>query len=162
VGLNLAAGRPAFAVAEERAYVRGIGSQYIDSIEIGNEPDLYSSFAWYKWPNGHMLFPRPRTYGVRSFLRDFSRWRSALGPIPVSGPPLAELAWGRQLGPFINAEPRVNEITMHRYALRGCVTDKASPIYPSVPNLLGDASAVGLAKGIAPFVLVAHAHKLPF
>jgi hypothetical protein len=51
---------------------------------------------------------------------------------------------------------------MHRYALRGCVTDRASPIYASVPNLLGDASSVGLAKAVAPFVLVAHAHKLPF
>jgi hypothetical protein len=162
LGVNLAAGRPAIAVAEEQAFLRGIGRQYIDSIEIGNEPDLYGNFAWYKGPDGHVLFPRSRTYSVNGFLHDFSRWRSALGPVPLSGPALAELAWGQRLGAFIDAEPRVNAITMHRYPLRGCVKDKASPIYASVPNLLQDAASVGIAQSVAPFVQIAHAHGLPF
>jgi hypothetical protein len=162
LGVNLAAGRPAIAVAEEQAFLRGIGRQYIDSIEIGNEPDLYSTQAWYKGPDGHVLFPRDRTYGVFSFFHDFNRWRSALGPVPLTGPALAELAWGQQLDSFIHGEPAVNEITMHRYPLRGCVTDKTSPIYASIPNLLGDASSVGLAQDVGPFAQVAHAHGLPF
>jgi hypothetical protein len=162
LGVNLAAGRPALAVAEEQAYLRGIGRQYIQSIEIGNEPDLYSTQAWYKGPDGQVLFPRSRTYGVDGFMHDFERWRSALGPVPLTGPALAELAWGQRLDAFINGEPRVNEITMHRYPLRGCVTDKSSPIYASIPNLLGDASSFGLAQNVAPFVQIAHAHGLPF
>lgn len=162
LGVNLAAGRPAFAVAEERAYLRGIGRQYIQSIEIGNEPDLYSNQAWFKGPDGQVLFPRPRTYGVWSFFHDFARWRSALGPVPLTGPALAELSWGNQLTSFIDEEPHVNVITMHRYPLRGCVTDTSSPIYASVPNLLTDASSAGIAQDIQPFVQLAHAHGLPF
>src|SRR5580698_1061739 len=44
LGINLAAGRPAIAAAEGRAFMSGIGSKYIQAFEIGNEPDLYGAF----------------------------------------------------------------------------------------------------------------------
>ena len=43
-GINLAADRPGLAGSEARALVQGIGRRYIDSLEIGNEPDVYSVF----------------------------------------------------------------------------------------------------------------------
>ncbi len=48
LGVNLAAGRPAIAAAEARAFLQGIGRSRIQALEIGNEPDLYSMFAWYR------------------------------------------------------------------------------------------------------------------
>lgn len=162
IGVNLAAGRPAIAAAEEHAFLGGIGRRYIEAFEIGNEPDLYSTFAWYKAPDGQVLFPRGPTYDLADFTDDFSRWSSALGPMPVAGPTLAELSWASQLDDFIAAEPQLRVVTMHRYPLRGCITDKNNPSFASVPNLLQDSAAAGLAQNIAPFVQVAHAHDLPF
>src|SRR6202000_3222612 len=52
LGINLAAGRPAIAVAEGRAFLEGIGRRYIDAFEIGNEPDLYPVFPWSQDPRG--------------------------------------------------------------------------------------------------------------
>src|SRR5690349_15699566 len=37
MGVNLAGGRPAIAAAEARAILSGIGRQYLDGFEIGNE-----------------------------------------------------------------------------------------------------------------------------
>jgi hypothetical protein len=54
LGVNLAAGRPAIAAAEGRAYLSGIGAKYIDALEIGNEPNLYPVFSWYKDRNGNV------------------------------------------------------------------------------------------------------------
>ena len=42
MGVNLAGGRPAIAAAEARAFLRGIGTRYLQAFEIGNEPDLYN------------------------------------------------------------------------------------------------------------------------
>jgi hypothetical protein len=162
VGVNLAAGRPAIATAEEQAYLRGIGRKYIEAFEIGNEPDLYGNFAWYKGPDGQVLFPRGRTYGLTAFTHDFNRWRAALGDVPLAGPALAELAWAAQLDTFINEEPGLQIVTMHRYPLRGCVTDPSSPIFASISNLLADSSSSGVAQSIASFVTAAHDHNLPF
>ena len=44
LGINLAAGHPAIATAKGRAFMQSIGRRYIDALEIGNEPDLYSVF----------------------------------------------------------------------------------------------------------------------
>jgi hypothetical protein len=53
-------------------------------------------------------------------------------------------------------------VTFHRYPLRGCVADPASPSYASIPNLLTDQSSFGLAQQLAPYVSTAHAHGIPF
>ena len=37
-----------------------------------------------------------------------------------------------------------------------------SPSFPTISNLLADSSSAGLANALAPFVAVAHRHKLPF
>ena len=53
-------------------------------------------------------------------------------------------------------------VTYHRYPLRACVTDAASPGFPSIPNLLADGASAGLAAPMAPFINVTHRHNLPF
>jgi hypothetical protein len=161
IGVNLAAGRPAFAAAEARAYLTGIGRRYIEAMEIGNEPDLYNQFAWYRAPDGKVFTARPKGYSFDLFATQFAHWRAALPSVPVAGPALAELTWLGDLSQFAAATPGLGLVTVHRYPLRGCIHDPTSPLYASIPNLLADSSSAGLAADVAPYVASVHAYGLP-
>jgi Glycosyl hydrolase family 79 C-terminal beta domain len=162
LGVNLAAGRPAFAAAEGRAFVQGIGRKYIDAIEIGNEPDVYNEFVWYADRRGHVYFARPPDWDLTRFISQFSSWRSALPSTPLAGPAFAELSWLGGLDRFISAEPGLAIITLHRYPLHGCDTNPNSPSYASTTNMLSDAAAAGIAQQVAPYVTMAHQQSLQF
>jgi hypothetical protein len=160
LGINLAAGSPALAAAEGRALLQGIGRSSIQAFEIGNEPDVYNMFPWYRGRKGRVFFARPRDYGFTAFESEFSHWRAALPSVPLAGPAIAELTWLNGLDQFLNAEPTLSTLTVHRYALRGCLTDTSSPFYPSAANLLADRSSAGLAQQVEPWAFVAHAHGI--
>ena len=162
LGINLAAGRPAIAAAEGRAYMSKIGRRYIDALEIGNEPNLYSVFSWYKDRRGHVYRSRKRSYKLANYIQQFKQWSKALPNLPLAGPAASNPKWMGQLGTFVKAAPRLKLVTYHRYPLRGCTTDPEDPTYPSIPNLLADSSSAGLAAGLKPFVKVAARHHLPF
>ena len=66
------------------------------------------------------------------------------------------------LGSFLSAGRRLAVVTFHRYPLRACEGDPTLADFASVPNLLSDAAAAGMAAQVAPFVAVAHADGLPF
>jgi hypothetical protein len=160
IGVNLAAGRPAFAAAEARAFLTGIGRRYIEAMEIGNEPDLYNQFAWYRAPDGKVFTARPKSYSFDQFATQFAHWQEALPAVPVAGPALAELTWLGDLGRFAAAAPGLSLVTVHRYPLRGCIHDPTSPLYASIPNMLADTSSAGLAADVAPYVGSVHARGL--
>ncbi|MBV8955639.1 MAG: hypothetical protein JO153_14845 [Solirubrobacterales bacterium] len=162
LGVNLAAGRPALAVAEARALLAGIGRRNIDAFEIGNEPDLYNVFAWSRDRLGRVVFSRPASYNVLALAIDYVRWRAALPSAPLAGPSFASLSWTSALGSFIASQPRLSLVTFHRYPLRACLSDTTSPLYASIPNLLSDQASHGLAMQLSASVAVAHAHGLPF
>ncbi len=161
-GINLAADRPSLAAAEARALVQGIGRKYIDSIEIGNEPDVYTMFPWYYGRQGLSIYARPRDYTASVFTRDFSRWGGLLPNLPLAGPAYAQLTWLDTLGQFIASEPRLNVVTVHRYPLRACVTDPITPGFPTIPALLSDNSSWAMAQSLAPYAQVAHNAGRPF
>jgi hypothetical protein len=161
-GINLAADRPALAGSEARALVQGIGRRYIDSLEIGNEPDVYSVFPWFSGRKGLSYYARPRDYDVSLYVNDFSRWAGMMPGLPLAGPAFAELTWLSGLSQFIGSEPRLNEVTVHRYPLRACVTDPIAPGFPTIPALLSDNSSYAMAQSLAPYVTVAHDAGRPF
>jgi hypothetical protein len=162
LGINLAAGRPAIAAAEGRALLEGIGRRYIQALEIGNEPDLFSVFPWYRDRRGHVYRSRNRGYDLAAYTKQFTQWGQALPNLPLAGPATSGPAWMGGLSHFISAEPRLKLVTYHRYPLRACVSDPSSPTYASIPNLLADSSSSGLAKPVAAYAAVAHRHGLPF
>ena len=162
LGVNLAAGRPAIAAAEGRALLAGIGRKYIDALEIGNEPDLYNAFAWYRDRRGHAYRARTRNYNLAAYTKQFTQWSRVLPNVALAGPVTSGPSWMGSLGRFISSERRLGLVTYHRYPLRACIKDRTSPGYPTIPNLLADSSSRGLAAGLVAFVRVAHQHKLPF
>jgi hypothetical protein len=162
LGINLAAGRPGIATAEGRAFLEGIGRKYIDDFEIGNEPDLYTVFPWYKDRRGHIYRARGRGYNLAAYTKQFVQWARSLPNVPLAGPAVSGPGWLGKLGSFIGAAPRLGMVTYHRYPLRACVTNPTSAGFPSIPNLLADSSSAGLAAPMSPFIALTHRHHLPF
>jgi hypothetical protein len=161
LGIDLAAGRPAIAAAEGRAFLSGIGRRYIDDLEIGNEPDLYRVFPWYRDRRGRVFRRRSSKYDLAAYTKQFTQWARALPNLPLAGPSVSGPDWMRGLNGFIKAQPRLKLVTYHRYPLRNCTTDPSDPTFASIPNLLADSSSAGLAAPLSPFVRTAAAHRLP-
>jgi hypothetical protein len=162
MGVNLAGGRPGIAAAEARALLAGVGRKSIRAFEIGNEPDVYGLFPWYRDRSGRVFFARGHRYSISRFIKQFSQWRAALPSMPVTGPAFAELNWLSGLPRFIASEPGMKLLTIHRYPLRACLTDPNAPGYPTIPALLSDSSSSGVAQAVAPYVTVAHKRGLTF
>jgi Glycosyl hydrolase family 79 C-terminal beta domain len=162
LGLNLAAGRPSFAAAEARAFLQGIGRRYISAFEIGNEPDLYPVFPWFRDRRGHLARARGRHYDLNSLIGDYKRFRAALPSVPVAGPALSGPSWMGRLGHFLSTQRGLSVATYHRYPLRACTTDPNAPSFPTIPALLADSASAGLAKPLAGYASVAHAHHVKF
>jgi hypothetical protein len=162
LGINLEAGRPAIAAAEGRALLQGIGRRYIDALEIGNEPDLYAGFIWYRDRQGHLHRGRNKNYNLSAYTKQFTQWSHVLPNVPLAGPATSGPGWMGGLGRFISSEHRLGLVTYHRYPLRACVTDPSATGFASIPSLLADSSSSGLAQGLGTYVNVAHQHHLPF
>ena len=161
LGLNLEADSPPLAASEANALLAGIGSDRVRAFELGNEPDLYASFPWYRTPSGQHVTGRPADYDVSSLIGDFTRFAAVLPPHrKLAGPSLGAPRWTHQLGRFLAAEPQVGLVTLHRYPLQLCYIRRSSPRYPTIAHLLKPSSSIELADSFAPYVAVAQAHGL--
>ena len=63
----------------------GLGAASVDALEIGNEPELYGSFGWYRTAGGHEVRGRPRSYDELDFENDFAAFSKAMPPVPLVG-----------------------------------------------------------------------------
>ena len=102
LGVNLAAGRPAIAAAEGRAFVSGIGKKYIDALEIGNEPNLFPVFSWYKDRTGHVYRSRSRSYSLDDYIQQFKQWAKVLPNMALAGPAASNPKWMEKLSSFVD------------------------------------------------------------
>jgi Glycosyl hydrolase family 79 C-terminal beta domain len=159
LGLNFEADSSVVARAEEQAMLKVIGRSSIDAFELGNEPELYSSFPWYYAADGDGVVGRSSGWDFSLFNRDYEHVAAALGPVPLAGPTVGALSWV-DLSQFLASEPRVSLVTLHRYPTWGCFNTPSSDTYPTLGNLLSPFASSGLAESLAPFVATAHAHGL--
>jgi hypothetical protein len=166
LGINLEANRTRIAQVEGARLLKGLGSQTINALEIGNEPDLYSSFPWYRTLNGRPIawysktgnpvYARLPTYGPPQFVQEFSRTLGVLPRLPVAGPETGNGPWIGLFSQLLSRHSQVRMLTTHAYGLNQCITDPTSPQYPSVPNLLNIANSRDLLPGLGPYVALAH------
>jgi hypothetical protein len=153
VGVNLEANSPIVASAEARALVDGIGRGSMDAVELGNEPELYGSYNWYRDRDGVGVRGRGHGYSVSVYSRQFAAIAEALPRIPLAGPSVGSAKWSRQLGRFLRSNRTVTVATLHRYPLKRC----RSTTYHTAAELLSERSSIGLATSVAPYVrLAAH------
>jgi hypothetical protein len=159
LGINLEADSTMLARSEERAFVTGIGRLAIQALELGNEPELYSSWTYYRTRDGIKISGRPASYGFPNFSRQFAAFRSVLGREPVAGPALGSIPWMNDLQSFLAGEPRLHLVTVHRYPLQLCYIAPDQPQYPTIAHLLSPNSSRGLANSVKSYVGVAHGHS---
>jgi hypothetical protein len=160
LGLNLEADSTRVAVTEARALIAGLGADRIAGLELGNEPELYGSFGWYRTRDGREVPGRPPGYDFPAFTRDFARVGGALPRFPLAGPATGSQSWMRYTQDFVASEPLLRVVTLHRYPLQLCYMPAASPLYPTVSHLLAPAASRGLADSVARYARLAHAHGL--
>jgi hypothetical protein len=161
LGVNLEAGDRTLAAAEANALLGGIGSARVRALEVGNEPELYGAFAWYRTADGRAVTGRPRSYHFGSFLTDFTDFAAVLPHFPLAGPAVSGPRWVSDLNQFIASAPRLGLVTLHRYPLQNCFIPSHSPRYPTIEHLLSNTASKGLADALAPPTVLAHAHGLP-
>jgi Glycosyl hydrolase family 79 C-terminal beta domain len=161
LGINLELDSKTDAAAEAQALVAGVGSGSIEGLELGNEPELYGSFSFYKNESGRFVTGRRAGYDFSSYLPDFARIAGSLPTdVPLAGPATGAPKWIPRLGAFLRAEPRVTVATLHRYPLQMCYRPAASPVYPSVAHILAPSASRGLAESVAPLVATAHSRHI--
>jgi hypothetical protein len=151
LGVNLEADSRSVARAEVRALIDGIGRGSIDAVELGNEPELYGSYNWYRDRDGAGVRGRGPGYGFSVFSRQFAAIAAALPRIPLAGPSVGSARWSRQLGRFLRANRTVAIATLHRYPLKRC----RSTTHHTAAELLSERSSIGLAASVAPSVRLA-------
>ena len=157
LGINLEANSRRLASTEAHALVNGIGRGSILALEIGNEPELYGSFGWYRTASGHSVFGRPRGYDLPAFMRDFSSFAGSMPSVTLAGPSSGAATWMPQLGRFLGGERRVGVATIHDYPLKHCTSSS----HVTIAQVLSNTSSEGLASALAPEVSAAHRHHLP-
>jgi hypothetical protein len=161
LGLDLEANSSTVARAEMRAFLEGIGRRRIEAFELGNEPELYPTWGWYRAANGREVPGRPPSYDFGAYIRNYAMVAARLPQVPLAGPAIGEPSWMRHVGDFIAGERRLSLVTLHRYPLQRCFMPAASPLYPTIPHLLAAPASAGLADSVRAYVRLAHARGLP-
>jgi hypothetical protein len=160
LGINFELDSTTDAATEAQALLAGVGSDSIEAFELGNEPELYGTFSFYKNASGRHVTGRSSSYDFSTFVPDFARIAGSLPDAPLAGPTTGAKKWIPELGRFLRGEPRVTLATLHRYPLQLCFMPTASPQYPSVAHILAPAASRGLADSVAPLVGVAHSRHV--
>lgn len=161
--VNLEADSTRLTHVEADHLISGIGRAHIAALEIGNEPDLYSTEPWYWTVGGRALpwyadrgtpvFARPVDYGPGDFVAEVRRFARVLPRgIPLAGPDLVDPSWMGAFAALMTRHSRVRMLDAHVYPLIKCVTDPASPHYPSIAHLLALSASRDLLAGNGPYI----------
>ena len=138
LGVDLEANSRAVAAAEANAMVGQIGRSYIDALELGNEPELYGSFGWYRSPAGAQVLGRPRGYDIPAYTGDFSALVAACPPCHWLAPAAAGPCGWRGLGYFLRPSRGCELVTVHAYPLKHCtkatIVTSRNCCWPSRPR----------------------------
>jgi hypothetical protein len=166
LGINLEADRTRISQVEAHGLVKGIGSHYIDALQIGNEPDLYTLVPWYRRQGGHPLpwyshdgspvFSRAPGYGPQSYVQEVTRTLRVVPRLPIAGPETGNAPWADAFDRLLSPQSQVRMLTSHAYGLNQCIKDPSSPAYPTVPHLVSLAASRQEVSAIGPYVAAAH------
>jgi hypothetical protein len=156
LGINLEANSRRLASAEARAFNGGIGAKSIQAFEIGNEPELYGSFPWYRNAAGRHISGRPRGYDFQSYKSDFTSFAAALPRGGLAGPSSGSPVFNAQLGSFLSGNRRLRLVTLHAYPLKHCTAAN----HVTTGQLLSPTASVGLAASLGPYLAAAGGHGL--
>jgi hypothetical protein len=161
--VNLPLGEPSNARALAAAARRRLPRGALDTVEIGNEPDLYTRARRWRVPGHlHIRVRKRANYGPADYRRAALRYLSVLSAPPQAAPHLAIAgfagrAWWPMLpGLIAAAVGRVGALSGHLYALPRCGGQA-----PPASWLLTAPASRARAASMAPLVAIAERHRLP-
>ncbi len=157
LGVNLEADSARIAAGEATALLGSLGRSSIYALELGNEPELWAGFPWYRTPAGIRVRGRAHGWSPALYAQQFAAVAGALPGVPLAGPAAGSVKWSTQIGPFLAANPRVAVATLHAYPLKRC----RATTHVSSAQLLDESSSTGLAALLAPYARTARAAGVP-
>ncbi len=155
-GIQFEADSRRIAGAEANAILSHVGKSNISALELGNEPELYHAFAWYKTASGKRVYGRGSNYTPAAYDKDFANIAKGLPNFPVAGPSSGGGEWLAALGGFVRSEPRVKLVTVHAYP-----TKKCGSTLVKATQFFQNSSLQGLANSIAGHVRAARSRNKP-
>lgn len=173
LGLNLEANRIRIPQQEARHLLAGVGSRYVSSFQLGNEPELYHTTPWYRVVNGRpvpwysktgrRVFARSASYDPLAFNSEFGRMITGLPRrVPLAGPESGNPDWMLAFTHFVTRHSRVRMLTSHAYGNSGCARDPANPAYPTISHLLSSYASRSLLAGFTGSLALAHRNGATF
>jgi hypothetical protein len=143
-GIQFEADSRQIAATESNAILSHVGKSNITALELGNEPELYHAFSWYKTASGQKVYGRGSNYTPAAYNRDFANIAGAMPNFPIAGPSSGGTEWLNALGSFVRSEPRVKLVTIHAYPTKKCgsVQVKAAQFF-QYASLQGLANSIG-------------------
>jgi hypothetical protein len=157
VGLNAEANSTRLAAYEAQQLETNLGPGTVSAFELGNEPELYSGFAWYKGHDGEPIYGRPHGYTLAQYAQDFEALSRGLSKYPIAGPSSGSPNWLPALSEFLAPQKHLSLVTIHAYPLKHCVAS----VVEHESDLFTTAALQGLGGEIAGYVRAAAAHHLP-
>jgi hypothetical protein len=109
MGINIKADSVTVAVTMSQQLLARMGTSSIEALELGNEPEIFSSFGGYPTAPGPGV--PPYNFGV--FLDAFTRIAGAMPRFPLAGPAFTGTKWFNDFGTFLADEPLLTLATVH-------------------------------------------------
>ena len=157
VGINLEANSSRIASYEVRQLSARLGST-VAAYELGNEPELYSSFSWYRTARGTPVYGRPSSYDVSAYTRNFWSIAETFGAVPLAGPATGSPTWFAGLRGFLrSAHHRLSMVTVHAYPLKHCAPSDTN----TTSALFEPESLQGLVARLRPSIAAARQYHVP-
>lgn len=118
LGLNMEADSPRVASTELREIRANLGGSVPVTFELGNEPELYSKFPFYRNAAGRFVHSEPPTYSYADMTAEWHRIAHALPHAPLAGPGFSSFKALPYVSQFLAANRRLSLLTVHSYALK--------------------------------------------
>jgi hypothetical protein len=172
MGLELEADQPRIDTVEAGQLLRRIGARYIQSLQIGNEPDLYTVIPWYKLHDGKPVpwfskvgkpvYARAQPYTPQEFAAEVAIVLRALPKYAISGPETDIASWMQAFSTFLRPAGPVTTLTSHAYGVDACPSDHDPDTTATIPNLLAVNASHRDVLPSETGIALAHAHGARF
>ncbi|MBO0769044.1 MAG: hypothetical protein J2O48_10215 [Solirubrobacterales bacterium] len=145
LGIEMEADNPKISNYEASQLSKRIGVKNIDAYEVGNEPELYYAFPFYK-VNGQKVRGRQANYNWGGIAPD---WSKMAGSLPKGGPALAGPGWAMPNAlphnpPLMTQRNHPATVTLHTYPLKAARCTPGQPPLTEA-DLFKPSSLQGLA-----------------
>jgi hypothetical protein len=157
VGVNMEADSTQIASTEVNEISSQLGSSVPITYEVGNEPELYSKFPFYKEKDGRPVLGRPKSYSFPDITAEWNRIAGALPHVRLAGPGYSSLNALPEVNQFLDSAQQLSVLTVHSYPLKamrcGGAADESRLFQPT--------SLQELAAEVNAWTTLAHRHGIP-